>query len=210
MAKKNTRLHILDCAEELFAERGIAEVSLRDIISKAEVNLAAVHYHFGSRDDLIREVFRRRLKEVNTQRLSELEKLREEYSPEVIPTQKLLRAFLAAPFLMGKRDSGGANFFRIIARAHAETNEVVSEELLFQLKDVIQEFLKEFKKSAPAEDDTEQLMRLVFSAGAMVQAVLAPMKEQFIKALADTDFDNEKMLEMLIRFCAAGMEADGK
>lgn len=208
MAKKSTRIQILDCAEELFAEKGIGEVSLREIIGKAGVNLAAVHYHFGSRDELVREVFHRRLKEVNSERLDALEGLRVQFGKDPIPLRELLHAFLAPPFHMGKRDSGGNNFFRIIARAHAETNEVVTKELYLQLQDVLREFMKEFKRTVPTKSDTEQLLHIVFTAGAMVQAVLAPLKLEFAKQFGAREMKNQEILDLLIGFCAAGMEAD--
>lgn len=59
MAQSDTVDRILDAAEELFAERGFAETSLRMITSKAGVNLAAVNYHFGSKNALIQSVFAR-------------------------------------------------------------------------------------------------------------------------------------------------------
>ena len=53
MAQSETVERILDAAEQLFAEKGFAETSLRLITSKAGVNLAAVNYHFGSKKALI-------------------------------------------------------------------------------------------------------------------------------------------------------------
>lgn len=59
MAQSDTVDRILDAAEELFADRGFAETSLRMITSRAKVNLAAVNYHFGSKKSLIQAVFAR-------------------------------------------------------------------------------------------------------------------------------------------------------
>ena len=59
MAQSDTVERILDVAEILFAEKGFAETSLRLITSKAQVNLAAVNYHFGSKKSLIQAVFAR-------------------------------------------------------------------------------------------------------------------------------------------------------
>ena len=59
MAQSETVERILDAAEQLFAEKGFAETSLRLITSKAGVNLAAVNYHFGSKKALIQAVFSR-------------------------------------------------------------------------------------------------------------------------------------------------------
>ncbi len=60
-SRSDTKTRILDAAEKLFAERGFSETSLRLITSKAEVNLASVNYHFGSKKELIRAVLARYL-----------------------------------------------------------------------------------------------------------------------------------------------------
>ena len=61
MSQPATADRILDAAEQLFASNGFAETSLRSITSKAEVNLAAVNYHFGSKEALIQAMFSRLL-----------------------------------------------------------------------------------------------------------------------------------------------------
>src|SRR5512140_1224057 len=75
MAEIDTRQRILDAAECLFTQYGFGATTLRQITGAAEVNLAAVNYHFGSKEELIREVFRRRLTWLNQQRLQELARL---------------------------------------------------------------------------------------------------------------------------------------
>ena len=56
-------------------EHGFAETSLRMITARAEVNLAAVNYHFGSKEALIREVFQRHLGPLNAARIAYLDRL---------------------------------------------------------------------------------------------------------------------------------------
>ncbi len=72
MPSDRTRALILDAAERLYAERGFADVTLRDIVAAAGVNLAAVNYHFGSKDELIAELFATRGIATNRERLAEL------------------------------------------------------------------------------------------------------------------------------------------
>ena len=72
MPSDQTRSAILAAAERLYAERGFADVTLRDIVAAAHVNLAAVNYHFGSKDELIAELFVTRSIATNRERLSEL------------------------------------------------------------------------------------------------------------------------------------------
>src|SRR5688572_8394531 len=70
-----TRTRILDAAEELFMQHGFEGTSMRQLTTKAGVNLAAVNYHFGSKDALIEAVFRRRLDPMNAARSAALEAL---------------------------------------------------------------------------------------------------------------------------------------
>lgn len=64
-----TRARILDVAEQLFAENGFADTSVREITRAAGANLAAVNYHFGNKENLYVEVFRRRLVELREHRI---------------------------------------------------------------------------------------------------------------------------------------------
>src|SRR3982074_3153715 len=72
MPSDHTRAAILNSAERLYADRGFADVTLRDIAAAADVNLAAVNYHFGSKDELIAELFVTRSLATNRERLNEL------------------------------------------------------------------------------------------------------------------------------------------
>ena len=71
----NTKDRLLDTAEQLFAQTGIEATSLRTITAEAGANLAAIHYHFGSKETLIQEVFARRVEPVNQERLRQLDEL---------------------------------------------------------------------------------------------------------------------------------------
>jgi AcrR family transcriptional regulator len=72
MPSDQTRTAILAAAERLYADRGFGDVTLRDIVAEANVNLAAVNYHFGSKDELIAELFVTRSLALNRERLREL------------------------------------------------------------------------------------------------------------------------------------------
>ena len=70
----DTKTKILNAAEYLFASRGPNATSLRQVISRAKVNLAAIHYHFGSKESLLQAVLSRRLVPLNAGRLALLDK----------------------------------------------------------------------------------------------------------------------------------------
>lgn len=80
MAADRTRTAILSAAERLYAERGFADVTMRDIVAAADVNLAAVNYHFGSKDELIAELFATRGLVTNRERLHALKAAEDEGS----------------------------------------------------------------------------------------------------------------------------------
>ena len=76
MAKADTKDTILDAAEDLFAEQGFGATSLRQLTARAGVNLAAVNYHFGSKEDLAKAVLRRRIEPINRERRERLDDMR--------------------------------------------------------------------------------------------------------------------------------------
>ena len=178
----STKTKILDSAEALFAKDGISNSSLRGIVKHAGVNVAAVHYHFGSKQELIKAVFERRIKIINQKRLDNLEVLKVEFNSAPIPIKKLLKAFISPAIQFGQKESSKyKNFLACIARAHAETEDVVQVALYSNLKETLEIFMSEIRKSCPDYNDKETLMRFSFVAGAMVHTMLLPLKKIFIE-----------------------------
>lgn len=94
-AAASSRERILDAAEQLFSEQGISGTSLRALTRAADVNLASVHYYFGSKEALLDAVIDRRAKPVTAQRLFALETLRS--SGEDLEIEAILEAFVFPP-----------------------------------------------------------------------------------------------------------------
>ena len=117
MPSDQTRTAILAAAERLYADRGFGDVTLRDIVAEANVNLAAVNYHFGSKDELIAELFVTRSLALNRERLRELRTAEERGSGRA-QVADILRA-LVGPSLRGcigpERDRSTAARFMIRA-----------------------------------------------------------------------------------------------
>lgn len=86
---KDVRNRLLDVAEKLFSERGFADTSVRDITAKANCNVAAVNYHFGSKDKLYIEMFRRHMEKVFAKHKANIEKVMSSANPTL---EKLLEA----------------------------------------------------------------------------------------------------------------------
>ena len=97
-AAENTRERILKAAERIYAASGFHGMSLRDVTVLAGVNLAAVNYHFGSKDKLIHALADRRLTPINSDRLARLDKLRDKHGREPIPVRELVCALIDPMF----------------------------------------------------------------------------------------------------------------
>src|SRR5690349_12684177 len=89
----DTKEKILDTAEQLFSEQGYAATSLRQIIAKAEVNLAAIHYHFGSKEELLDELVHRKAEPVNDERLARLAQVERAADGSAPNVEDILLAF---------------------------------------------------------------------------------------------------------------------
>ncbi len=117
MASDQTRSAILTAAERLYADRSFGDVTLRDIVSAADVNLAAVNYHFGSKDELIAELYVSRSLALNRERFDEL-KAAQAAAGGTAPIDAVLRA-LIGPSLRGcldpDRERSAASRFMIRA-----------------------------------------------------------------------------------------------
>src|SRR5437016_9525270 len=88
----DTKTRILDAAERLFVEHGFEATSLRAITTAAGVNLAAVNYHFGSKEELFQTVLSRRLDPMNQERMDLLAELQRNAAPAPVPCDRILTA----------------------------------------------------------------------------------------------------------------------
>ncbi len=61
-----TREALLDAAADLFSERGYQGVGIREIVDRAQANIAAIKYYFGSKSDLYVEAVRRTMERQRT------------------------------------------------------------------------------------------------------------------------------------------------
>ena len=93
----DTKTRLLDAAERLFSDRGFEAVSHRDIAVAAAVNLAAVNYHFGSKDRFIRAVIKRRVDSINARRLAALARAERQEGTRQFRLIRSLRHSLALP-----------------------------------------------------------------------------------------------------------------
>src|SRR5208283_5887288 len=100
----DTKQKILDTAVRLIAEQGYAATSLRHIIAEAGVNLASVHYHFGSKEELLDAVAMRKIAPINRERLALLDEAERAAAGGLVPIVQFLEAFLRPAVMRAGRD----------------------------------------------------------------------------------------------------------
>jgi AcrR family transcriptional regulator len=202
----STKDRILGAAEELFAQHGFSGTSLRQVTSRADVNIAAVNYHFGSKENLVNEVFRRRMDEMSAQRLARLKSATQQHPGELEP---VLAAFVEPALALSKDQHGGAAFIRVIARAYAEKNDSLRKFLSDQYGHVPREFAKAIATCVPQLSKEQLYWRLDFLSGALTYAMA---DFGMIKRPSGTSeaTHRERAARELIRFAAAGLNADIK
>ncbi|HKU05796.1 MAG TPA: TetR/AcrR family transcriptional regulator, partial [Bradyrhizobium sp.] len=162
MPSDRTRSAILAAAERLYADRGFGDVTLRDIVAEANVNLAAVNYHFGSKDELIAELFVSRSLATNRERLNEL-KAAEESGGGRAPIDAILRA-LVGPTLRGclGPDSEGSTAARFMIRASIESVPPIRR-IKNREVDHLRKFIAAMRRAMPGRDDVELYWGLHFA-----------------------------------------------
>ena len=200
----STKERILGAAEELFARNGFAGASLRELTSTAKVNLAAVNYHFGSKDNLVNEVFRRRLDELSAQRLEALKAVQARPDASL---EDILAAFIHPALLLSLDKTGGSTFVRVLARAYAEHNERLRKYLSENYGYVLKEFASAFSAQLPHLNKEELYWRIDIIAGALTYA-MADFGVIKRRAAMSEKIHRERAAEHLIRFAAAGLRAE--
>ncbi|EXI78145.1 MAG: DNA-binding transcriptional repressor AcrR [Candidatus Accumulibacter appositus] len=168
----DTRERILDVAERLFMARGYEGTSMRMITAGAEVNLAAVNYHFGSKEALLREVFRRRLGWLNRERLQVLDALEAEAAGVPLKPSQILEAFFGTLLRIGEDSSlGGMTFLRLLGRTLTEPAEFIRTFFASEYAEVIERYKQALFRALPDVPKAEIVWRLHFMLGAMSYAI---------------------------------------
>ena len=170
MASDHTRSAILAAAERLYADRGFGDVTLRDIVAEANVNLAAVNYHFGSKDELIAELFVTRSLALNRERLQEL-RVAEEKGSGRAEIADILRA-LVGPTLRGclGPENARSTAARFMIRVNIESVPAIRRIRNREI-DHLRKFIAAMRRSLPGMPDVELYWGLHFALAMAQQTV---------------------------------------
>lgn len=203
-----TKDSILDAAEALFAEQGFAATSLRSITAAAGVNIAAVHYHFGSREGLIEALFARRLLPMNEERLRRLTAL--ETQPGAAASLEALIDAFVAPAMELSRDTerGGHRFIQLLGRSYTEPSAWLHQRIRDMYQGVIDRFRPAFARALPDLPPAELYWRLHFMIGVLAYCMAGTDMMRLIASCRLCDpLDTRALTRRLIVFLGAGLNA---
>ena len=205
----DTKSKILDAAEELFMEHGFEATSLRLITTAAGVNLAAVNYHFGSKEELFQAVLTRRLDPMNQDRMQLLSAYESASGGKPLTCEKILAAmFIPALKLARDHQQGGKNFLRLLGRAYADPAPFIREFLSSQYREMIARFRAAFSFALPHIPREELSWRLHFVMGALSYTLAGADMLKIISQIHPEEATNDELLlKRLAPFLAAGLRS---
>lgn len=203
---QDTRLRILDAAERLFTEGGEAATSLRAITRAASVNVAAVHYHFGGRDGLLRAVLDRIVGPLNERRFVLLDEAEERHGDGVVPPDELLAAFLRPDLeLLARLRREQVQLARFLGRAYIQPGPELAGFIEGQFQPLGQRLIPLLQRALPQLTPVELTVRMRLVV-AIVTNLFATAPDPDAPGPLGTD-DVAVQLRRLLDFCAAGFAA---
>ncbi|WP_251978252.1 TetR/AcrR family transcriptional regulator [Salinicola avicenniae] len=208
MAQSDTVKRILDTAEVLFAEKGFAETSLRNITTRAKVNLAAVNYHFGSKKALIQAVFARYLDPFSERLNRALDELESRYSPTPIPLEVLLEQLASSVLEVPAERNSLKVFMKLLGLAYTQAQGHMRRYIQVHYGETFQRFVDCVRLATPDLPDVERFWRLHFMLGTVVFTLSGL---DALRDIADNEYHEHTSVRDLIRrlrpVVAAGMQA---
>ncbi|MGL4401498.1 MAG: TetR/AcrR family transcriptional regulator [Luteolibacter sp.] len=204
--ESGSKRKLLDAAEQLFAERGFEAVSVRDITQLAKTNVAAVNYHFGSRESLLTMVMTRYMTPVNEERLARLDTLERKWSGKPVPLEEIIDA-LVRPLVgqVRKSELSERLFYKLIGRTFAQQGDGLPSQIEEQLRSVVQRFTRAFAKALPTVSADDLSWRIHFMVGGMIHMLTHQDILHRLTGGASGTPSMDAVLSRFIRFSAAGM-----
>jgi AcrR family transcriptional regulator len=205
---------LLNAAERLFAERGYEGTSMRALADAAEANVAAVNYHFRSKEGLLQAVVARAMSPVNAERSRRLDSLYASHSRP--PIEELVRAFVEPGLdLLDHHGDRGPAVARFIGRVLFDPSPRIRQLFADQVNPVEGRFLDALRLALPDRDADTILFGYTTMLGVLAlhqAATFTSVRWQFGTGQAresDRDRDRERMVAFLTVGLTRGLPADG-
>ncbi len=205
-SKQDAKERILDVSEELFANGSFASVSVRTVTTKANVNLSAVNYYFGSKQGLFQAVYVRRATLMNHERLKLLHEAVEKAKDEGrdVSLKEVISALLTPPiFWLCDETKGFSVYIRFLARAYLEEASDM-DNVLRQEVDVFDKFVPFLQKIKPDLSAEDIYWRIHFIMGVMHHTINHSHRISLLSHKACKSESDEQTRDRLVEFCCDG------
>mgnify|MGYP003765152215 CR=1 FL=1 len=205
----STRSRILLAALRAFSTRGFEATTLREITQSAGVNIAAIHYHFGSKEELIKAVVHAVAEPINRRRREALASIPRNRAPTL---EEVVTALVAPPVLLSFEQTGEWRLFiRLLIQMRAMPRESTNAAIFEQYDALASEFVEAMMRAEPVLHLREAYWRYAFAIGAMMY-IVTDADESYRRlhrlsgGLCDTD-DAHEIVRQLVTFITAGLRA---
>ena len=197
---------IVAAAERMFAERGYAGVSLRSITRESGVNIAAIHYHFGSKHELLERIFELRCAPMNRERMRLLAECRE--GPGRPPLlEQLLEAYLRPSLIWPEDPDGARRFLRLRAVLSHEHEKLAARLVSKYFNKVSRTFANAIHDALPELSIEETYWRFQFLLAAQYYTLSSPDRIAILSEGRCNPSDVDESLRHMVPFCAAVFRA---
>lgn len=202
MSTATTRTNILDAAERLFASRGFDGTSIRAITREAGVNVAAVHYHFGTKEEVLRGVTDRVVIPINGTRVELLDRAVADTAPFPPTVEAILEAFIRPDLVELRRiHKRGPAVARLMGRVYSDQTPWVQAMTREQFSGIQQRFLSVLGDALPDLSTGEIAWRMNRIAAVIVNLFATWPEEGMTEVQVDATVDR------LVTFLAPGLSA---
>jgi AcrR family transcriptional regulator len=204
---ESTRERLLNIAEQRFGEGGYEGTSLRAITVAAAANIAAVNYHFGSKEALLRAAVARAMAPVNTERRRRLDQLEAKGDPTA---EQLIRAFVEPGLdLVLRRGERGPVVARFIGRIAFDPSQRIRELYAAESDPVEGRYLTALQVALPRaapESVAFGFMNMLGLLALHQSQALARQPGNLVDPAGDPAEDPGKLAENLIAFLVAAFD----
>lgn len=207
---RDTRERLLDAAEAVFMAHGYDGASLRRITGEAGVNLAAGHYHFGSKEALFQAVLARRLHGLNQERLRVLDELETKANGAPLKPSQIVDAFFGTMLRAAvAQGPSGQTFLRLIGRTLTEPAGFIRTVLSREFASVLERYKQALFRALPGVPKEEIVWRLHFMLGATSYAIAGIDTLRLVTdwQTGELDDDLDRLLPRLMSFLLGGLRA---
>jgi len=203
----DTRDRLLTAALRIFADRGIASATLREITEEAKANVAAVNYYFRSKEELTRTVLGTCLRPINDARLKALQACLEKNKGQTPPLEEIIEALVRPMVELSVDTYGGRSPVRLLLQVRALPQPLTNTILAEQFDLIHRHFLNTLGSALPHLSEDEVGIRYDFARGAIMQ-ILGDL-DPAARDVLDLGFkqkgkDNENVIRQLVTFISAG------